>query len=87
MKSNNSIIRDADYSSLPERVGIDDLSIAGDILIYEGLKKLKDIIDDPVDQDTVIRAFNATVGMQKYIVQRKRSESDIKAPLEDDLEI
>jgi|YNPMSStandDraft_1061717.scaffolds.fasta_scaffold116574_2 hypothetical protein len=72
---------------LPERISLEQLSVAGDILIYEGVKQLREIISSPETQEIAIKAFNAVVNMQKYIVYRKRNEEDPNDKLVDDLEV
>ena len=57
---------------LPEKLTIDVLEEAGDILLLEGMRYLQSVLDRPEDQSVGIKAVNSITNMQKYISQRKR---------------
>jgi len=58
---------------LPENVTVDDLMMAGDIIIGESLVSLRNLIKSNEDPNLTIKAFNSIVGMQKYLLARKNS--------------
>jgi len=58
---------------LPENITVDDLMMAGDIIIGESLVSLRNLIKSNEDPSLTIKAFNSIVGMQKYLLARKSS--------------